>query len=118
MEPLNPVQVENHLRELSNRIAKGVGYVSKKQYEFDEAERLYKKAYAIAFTTGEGSNEDRKQQAFLRTMEALEQRDNAKAALDYSKDLVRSYRDEMSTYQTISAMVRAMYSVAGRGEGA
>lgn len=117
-EPLNPAQVEHHLRELSNRIAKGVKYVSDRQREFDEQERLFKKAYAVAFTTGEGSNEDRKQQAILKTMQACEDRDVAKAALDYAKDLVKSYRDEMSTYQTISAMVRAMYAVAGRGEGA
>ena len=117
-EPLNPVQVEHHLRELSNRIAKGVRYVSERLYEFDEKERLYKKAFAIAFTTSDGSVEDRKQHAVLATGDACEARDVAKASLDYAKDLVKSYRDEMSSYQTISAMVRAMYSTAGRGEGA
>lgn len=117
-EPLNPVQVEQHLRELVNRIAKGVRYVSDRQREFDEAERLYKKAVATAYMTAEGSIKDREHSAVLATGEACEARDLAKAKLDYSKDLVRSYRDELSSYQTISAMVRAMYAVSGRGEGA
>ncbi|QQU97765.1 hypothetical protein [Corynebacterium amycolatum] len=117
-EPLNPVDVEIRIRELSNKIAQSVKYVSAKQREYDDAERAYKRAYAIAYTTGKGSIEDRKQNAVLATEKECQRRDVAKAALDYAKDFTRAYRDELSSYQTISAMVRQMYAVAGRGEGA
>lgn len=118
MEPLNPVEVETRIRELAGRIAKGVRIVSDRQREYDTAERAFRRAFAVAFTGGEGSVEDRKQAATLATMGECEARDVAKASLDYAKDLNRALRDELSSYQTISAMVRAMYSVAGRGEGA
>lgn len=116
--PLNPVQIETAIRELVNRIAKGIQVCSTRYTAFLEADRHFDREYAGAYLAAEGSIEDKKQHARLETMPAREERDIAEAAYRHADRLAKALELELRAYQSIGASVRSMYSVAGRSEGA
>ena len=115
-EPLNPVQIETALRELVNRIAKGIAVVSKQYAAFLEADRAFDREYAQAYLAAEGSIEDKKRRATLETMPAREERDVAEAAFKHSDRLLKALDSELRAMQSVGASVRQMYANAGRGE--
>lgn len=114
--PLNPVDIEDSIREISARIAKGVPFASERYKEFLEADREFDRAYAQAYLAAEGSIKDKEQIARLETMEEREKRDVAEAAYKYADRLAKALEGELRATQSLGASVRAMYSVAGRGE--
>ncbi|MGZ7496113.1 hypothetical protein ACXM2N_03330 [Corynebacterium sp. ZY180755] len=116
IRPLNPVEVEASIRELTNRIAKGISVVSKRYGEFLEADRHFDREYATAFLTAEGSIKDREMAAKLESMPAREERDLADQAYKHADRLRRALELELSAMQSISASIRQAYGVAGRGE--
>lgn len=115
--PLNPVQIEDHIRELVTRIAKGIKVCSERYESFLEADRLFDREYAQAYLDAEGSIKDKEMQAKLATMPAREERDIADAAYRYADKLAKALELELRAYQSIGASVRQAYQVAGRGEG-
>lgn len=118
MEPLNPVEIESKIRELSNRIAKGVKVASDLYSEFLAADRVFDAEFARAYLGAEGSIKDKEQSARLESMPEREARDVADAAYRYADRLAKALELELRALQSIGASVRAMYGVAGRGEGA
>lgn len=116
--PLNPVQIESAIRELVNRIAKGIQVCSTRYTAFLEADRHFDREYAGAYLTAEGSIKDKEMTAKLETMPAREERDIAEAAYKHADRLAKALELELRAYQSIGASIRSMYSVAGRGEGA
>lgn len=115
---MNPVEVEHNILTLSNRIANGVGVYSKALQEFKDADRAFDRAYAGAYLAAEGSIKDREQQATLATMQQREARDIAEVKMKHADRLAKALEGELRAMQSIGASVRAMYGVAGRGEGA
>ena len=116
--PLNPVQIETAIRELVNRIAKGITVCSQRYAAFQEADRAFDREYATAYLQAEGSIKDKEMVAKLETMPAREERDIAEAAHRHADRLAKALELELRAYQSIGASIRSMYSVAGRGEGA
>lgn len=116
--PLNPAEVEQQIRNLSNRIARGVEVYSKRLAEFYEADRDFDRAYSAAYLDAEGSIKDREHHATLATIELREARDVAEVAYKYADRLAKALENQLRAMQSIGASVRAMYGVAGRGEGA
>lgn len=116
--PLNPVEVENLIRDISNRIAKGVKVVSDRYGIYLEADREYDRAYAAAYLSAEGSIKDREQKATLECMTQRQARDVAEVAYKHADRLAKALELELRAIQSIGASVRQMYAVAGRGEGA
>lgn len=114
--PLNPVQIEEHIRELVNRIARGIQVCSKRYSEFLEADRLFDREYAQAYLAADGSIKDKEQKARLETMPAREERDIADAAYRHADRLAKALDLELRAYQSLGASVRQMYANAGRGE--
>lgn len=53
-EPLNPVDVENSISEIANRIAKGVAVVSNAYAAYLDADRMYDRAFAQAYMAHQG----------------------------------------------------------------
>ena len=106
---LNPVEVEQRILELSNRIAKGVAVVTDALKARDESARNFDKEYAAAFLGAEGAVKERE-------MPAREEKELAEAAYRYSDRLAKALELELRALQSVGASVRAMYSVAGRGE--
>lgn len=118
MQPLNPVQIEQHILELTNRISKGIRVFSDRYAAFLEADREFDRAYAHAYLSAEGSIKDKEKKATLETIEEREARDVADIAYRQSDKLLRALDSELRAWQTLGASVRQQYAVAGRGEGA
>ena len=118
MEPLNPVQVETSMRELTGRISKGIQVFTQRYRDFLDADREYDRAYAHAYLKAEGSIKDKEKKATLNTIEEREARDVADIAHKQSDKLLRALDSELRAWQSIGASVRQQYAVAGRGEGA
>lgn len=118
MQPLNPVQIEQHILELTNRISKGIRIFSDRYSGFLEADREFDKAYARAYLTAEGSIKDKEKTAVLETFEARTARDVAEVAYKNADKLLKALDSELRAWQTLGASVRQQYAVAGRGEGA
>ena len=118
MQPLNPVQIEQHILELTNRISKGIRVYSERYADFLEKDREFDRAYAHAYLKAEGSIKDKEKKAALKTIEEREARDVADIAYKQSDKLLRALDSELRAWQSIGASVRQQYAVAGRGEGA
>ena len=118
MTPLNPVQIVQHILELTNRISKGIRVYSERYADFLEKDREFDRAYAHAYLKAEGSIKDKEKKATLKTIEEREARDVADIAHRQSDKLLRALDSELRAWQSIGASVRQMYANAGRGEGA
>ena len=106
---LNPVEVEQEIRALSNRITQGVRVVSQKHEEHLRAERLYDQAFARAYMAAAGPAHERKYAAELATMHERELKDAAEVVFRYSDRQARALENELRAWQSIGASVRAMY---------
>lgn len=115
-QPLDPVSIETHIRELVNRIAKGIRVCSDRYTAFQEADREFDRTFATEYLAADGSIKDKEQTAKLRAMDAREARDVAEAAHRHADRLAKALELELRAYQSIGASVRSMYAVAGRGE--
>ena len=113
---LSPVDIETGIRDVAARIARGVSVCSNRYKTFLEADRDYDRAYAHAYMAHEGAAHEKKYAAELATQDEREARDLADAAYRYADRQHRALQDELRAYQSVGASVRAMYSVAGRGE--
>ena len=116
-DPVNPVLIENHIRELVNRIANGIRVCSDRYAAFQAADREYDRAYASAYLAAEGSIKDKDCTAKLETMPEREARDVAEAAHRHADRLAKSLELELRAWQSISASFRAMYGAAGSAHG-
>lgn len=114
--PLNPVEVEASIRELVNRIAKGISVMSKRYAEFQEADRAFDRDFATAYLQAEGPVKDREMVAKLESLPAREERDLAEQKFKHADRLLKALELELRALQSIGASIRAAYGVAGRGE--
>lgn len=115
-KPLNPVEIEQHIRELVNRISKGIRVCSQCYREFLDADREYDREYAKAYLEAEGSIKDKDKKAELATSELRGVRDVSEASYKHADRLHKALDLELRAYQSLGASVRAMYQNTGRGE--
>lgn len=116
MESLNPVTIEAHIREISNRIAKSAAVCDERYRAFLTADREYDQANARAYMAYDGPQHAKKPAAELATEQERTARDIADASYKYADRLAKALESELRAFQSIGASVRAMYQVAGRGE--
>ncbi|MFC9966297.1 hypothetical protein ACFVH4_18875 [Nocardia ignorata] len=114
----NPVAIENSIRNCANRIAKGVVVCDQAYTAFLTADREYDRAFARAYMEHEGPAHEKRYGAELATETERTARDVADAAYRHADRLAKALTEELRSWQSVSASVRAMYAVAGRGEGA
>lgn len=117
-QPLNPVQVEKIIHQLSNEIARGVPIVSDAEKTMVDAKRHLDREIAEATLRATGTVMDRQAQVELDTQAAREEYDIAYIAYRHAERTARSLDSRLRAIQSIGASVRSMYGVAGRGEGA
>lgn len=115
---LNPVQIEKSIRDVSNRMAKGVTVCSERYGLFLETDHAHDLAYARAYMAHEGPAHEKKYAATLGTADERAARDAADVAYRHADRTARALEAELRAWQSIGASIRAMYGVAGRGEGA
>lgn len=113
---LNPVEVEQSIRDISERIARGVKVVSDRYGAFLSAERDYDQAFARAYMAHEGAAHERKYAAELATAVEREARDVADVAFRYADRTAKALENELRAMQSIGASIREQYRVAGVGE--
>lgn len=116
MVDLTPVAIENHIRELSNRIAKSVAVCNERYGEFLEADREFDKAFASAYLAYEGPQSEKRYHADIASMGAREVRDIADQAYRYADRLAKALQSELMAYQSLNKSVLAQFDVAGVGE--
>lgn len=114
---VGPEQVERGIAEVSNRIAASVGVCDERYRTFLTADREYDRAFAVAYLGAVGPAHERKYSAEVNTQDEREARDVADAAYRYADRLSRALQDELRALQSVGASIRAMFGVAGRGEG-
>lgn len=116
-EPLNPVDIENAIRDCSNRIANSVRVVTEREAEAKRCRRAYDLANARAVLAANASNADgRKAQATIATEVERAAAEDAEIAYEFAKRTVRALEKELDALRSVGTSVRSMYQVAGRGE--
>ncbi len=113
---INPVEVEQAIRQAVDTIAQGVEIVTVRLAAYREAERVYDVAYASAYMRSTGPVQERKMHADLAVQAEREALDVAEVAYKYADRKCRTAENTLSAYQTLSKSVTAMYGAAGRGE--
>lgn len=116
MVELTPVAVENHIRELSTRIAKSASVCNERYQVFLEADRAFDQAYAKAFLAHDGPQTEKRYAADLASIEQREARDVADAAYRYADRLSKALSAELMAFQSLNKSVLAQYGAAGVGE--
>lgn len=115
-EIIAPAQIEQLIRDVANRIGKGVRVCSERYESYLTADREYDRAYANAYLAAEGAEHLRKQTAVLNTMAERQNRDVCDAAFRYADRQARALEAELRAWQSVGASLRQQYAVAGRGE--
>ena len=115
-EPLNPVEVERRIMELSNLIAQGVQQVTDHLRSYRQADAEYDRAKARAQLAAEGKTvADRDAVVELATVTERDAKDVAEVAYSHVNRRVKAFERELDAIRSIGASVRSMYAVAGRG---
>ena len=115
-EPLNPVEVERRIMELSNLIAQGVQQVTDHLRSYRQADAEYDRAKARAQLAAEGKTvADRDAVVELATEDERDAKDVAEVAYSHVNRRVKAFERELDAIRSIGASVRSMYAVAGRG---
>lgn len=112
-QPLNPVDVERAIREITNEIAHGVRVRSDALRAFRDAERTYDREFARAYMRYDGPAHAKRYAAEIATQDERAARDAAEAAWKYADTQGRSLELELSAYQSIGRSVNGMYGAAG-----
>lgn len=113
-EPLNPVQIEQVIRDASNRISSGVKVVSERYRDFLSADHVFDLAYAKAYRGADGPAHEKRYAAEEAVAVEREARDDADAAYRYSERQWKALSAELDAYRSIGASVRQAYSVGGQ----
>lgn len=113
---LNPVEVEQAIREAVATVAQGVDVVSQRLTAYRDAQWRFDQKWAGTYLTAEGPVEERKQQCVLACADEQAKLDVAEVAWRYADRKTRAAEATLSAYQTISRSVTAMYHAAGTGE--
>lgn len=115
-EAWNPAEVEERIRDVSNRIANGVSVCNKQYRAFLDADRALDAAFARAYMAHSGPAHEKKYAAELATQAEREARDETDATYRYADRQAKALQDELRALQSVGASIRSMYAVAGRGE--
>lgn len=113
---LNPVDVERHIQEVSNRIARGVSVVTSAEREAREKRRAFDLAFAYAYKRAEGPAHERKYSAEIEAMPHREAADIAEIAFRHAERTTRALEKELFAWQSINNSIRSMYGAAGVGQ--
>ena len=114
---INPVQVENAIRETSNRIANSVKWCADRYQDFLTAEHALDLAFARAYLEAtDRPAHERRYLAEVATASERAARDVADAAYRHADRKAKALEAELRALQSLNASLRTQYGVAGVGE--
>lgn len=108
-EPLNPVDLEAKIIELTNRITQGIVVVTQREQAHRAAEAAHRDAYARAFLMWDGPQTEKRYAADRDTRVERDALDVAEVAFHHAQRVARAAESELSAYQTLAKSVGAMY---------
>jgi hypothetical protein len=106
---LNPVQIEENIRECARRIHAGVKAVTEREREARRLRRDYDAALAHAYLEHQGPAHEKKYAAEVATIAQREAAENAEIAFRYAERTARAVEAELRAWQSVGASVRLMY---------
>lgn len=112
----NPVQIENRILDVLNRIAAGIEYRSDAYDEWDLADDAYDKAFAIAYESFAGPAHHAKYYATVETAELRHARTLADMKYKRAERHAKALENELSALQSLLKSILAAYGAAGVGE--
>lgn len=115
-EVMNPVQVEQRIRQLGEGISNMVSTCDQAYRRFLRADHEYDLAVAHAEAGFTGPSWRAKGVVALATRDERRARDDADAAYRYSDRRAKALESELRAWQSVGASVREAYRTAGRGE--
>ena len=113
---LNPVEVEQAIRDAANVVSEGVAVVSQRLEAYRNAQWRFDQKWAANYLNADGPVEERKQKCVLECATEQANLDVAEVAYKFAERKARAAESVLSAYQTLSRSVTAMYGAAGRGE--
>lgn len=111
-EPLNPVDIETHILDTINRLAKSVRYFSDAEAAKYAAERALVDAFAMEWALHEGTQFAKRYHADRATMPQRKARDDAIVLFNKVKNEAENLRGELFAFQNLNNSVSAMYGAA------
>ena len=118
-EVVNPVQVEQAIREAVDTITEAVRVVSARLSAWKDAEREYDLDYARAYLAAPGPAHAKRYETEIATTEKRHALDVAEVAYKYADRRAKAAEESLSAWQSILRSVNGMYGAAGQqGYGA
>lgn len=114
IEPINPVEIEQIIRQTTNNISTGVRHVSDALAKFREAERVFDLEFAKAYMRHAGAAHEKKFAATIATDEQRKARDDAEVLFKHAERKMRALETELSAWQTINKTVSQMFSASSQ----
>ena len=112
---LNPAESERWIREVKDRIAKGVRVVTSAEKEMKARKRDFDTAWAYAMQKAEGPEYLRKAEATIETMPHRARADDAEIAFKYAQRTAEALERELFAAMAINRNIISMYGAAGAG---
>ncbi|MBO0813853.1 MAG: hypothetical protein J2P30_01665 [Actinobacteria bacterium] len=113
---LNPAESERWIREVKNRIARGVKVVTDAEKEVKRLRRDFDDAWAHAMKRAEGPEYLRKAEATIATMPFRARAEDAEIAFKYAERTAKALDKELFAAMAINSNIRSMWTAAGVGE--
>lgn len=114
-DPVNPVLVENAIRDLVNEIARAVRAISNAEAKARDASRRLDLALAKAYLRHEGPAHEKRYAATLATERERIEYDAADLAYRDAERHQKAREAQLRGWQSLGASVREMYAAAGHG---
>jgi hypothetical protein len=113
---LNPAESERWIREVKDRIAKGVRIVTEREKEAKAKRRNFDLAWAYAIQRAEGPEYVRKAEATVATMPHRQEAEVAEIALKHAERTAKALDRELFAAMAVNSNIRSMWVAAGVAE--
>lgn len=108
-EVLNPAQVEQHIQELTNRLAKGIPVVNDALTRYKTALRDFEVEEAKAYMRHSGPAHEKRFAAVIATEGFRKAADDAEVVWRYADRTARAVESELSAYQSLYKGIVSMF---------
>jgi hypothetical protein len=112
---LNPVESERWIREVKDRIAKGVKVVTGAERQAKKMRRDFDEAWAYAIKKSEGPEYQRKADATIETLPHRARAEDAEIAFRHAERTAKALDKELFAAMAVNSNIRSMYGAAGVG---
>lgn len=109
VDPLNPVEVEQNIRDLANRLSRGIPVVTDALRNYKTALREYELEEARAYMRHQGPAHEKKSAALIAADDFRKAADDAEVIWRHADRTARAVESELSAYQSLYKGIVSMY---------